>query len=645
MVDRLSKIEYIPAIQAILASDIKGRLHLFDLNLQLIRSSNVSTYTRKITSFVYDDRYVYTRNNKGTIAKWELVSLELISVHDEFAARENEWVREDEEPTISNARGIGIHGGFVYSNNGYGQLLKIDTESFDIAAISKSVDENSLIDFISAENEELHVIADKNGVVYLGRLDTLTFPQKIQIDGGNVHVVRYDRRHDRFIATQDYGLNEDYNVANGIITLDPRTLERQTYNFTRDDVEFIFFNSDYTEIYTGGFDGKLYVFDNEEKDLKLKRILGPFNHQITYATLASDNLIFVLLQSGETIGIDRFGKVSVRLDFDYTCHWSLEPHPGDSAQLYSPSGPGVFVFRVEDKPYNSVSVLAEHHFKYDFGLIFRLKVLQDGSFIALSRRNLAFKADRLGSIQWVVHLEDLPKHLAVNEAGTLALVTLDNGRLLELHTASGSKVREKNFAGPLYVAAYNGKQVLAGTKAGAFHILDGESWNVIDTHEFDGYPKRLRVKENYIELIGAPYGYLLLSKSDYSVIKQFEELLTNTREEGIVAASYAYVSSYGLQIGAYDFESGELIDLVEDLPDYVKGLYVLPSLSGEDLLLASGNGGFLFAYRLSEGRLIKVREFYFKNNTSIRQVRHSENGHSSGEVALGARQADPVSSR
>ena len=57
-----------------------------------------------------------------------------------------------------------------------------------------------------------------------------------------------------------------------------------------------------------------------------------------------------------------------------------------------------------------------------------------------------------------------------------------------------------------------------------------------------------------------------------TLTKMVGDLLYNTREESIRIDDYILISSYGHQIGVYNYENNQIVYLIERLPDYVKAI-------------------------------------------------------------------------
>ncbi|MBJ6362187.1 hypothetical protein ACFOQM_12875 [Paenibacillus sp. GCM10012307] len=610
--DRLSKILYVESMDLILTADIRGRIHYLDPDLNLIKSSPSTHANNMINAITFDNQYIFTKDITGLVGKWDLATLKPLDFHDAYPLREEKYLESlDEVPSPTLSRGIGTYKGKLYTNNGYAQFVVIDQESFEVLDILPRFNKDSFVDCVCTESPEVQIISENCGMVHMADFENLEFKENIAVDSGNVHIIRYDKRHDRFIATQDYGLDEDRNVKNGIVTLEKDTLEKKEYPFTTDDVEFLQFNEDYTEIYTGGFDGKLYVFDNQQKDLKLKAAVGPFEHQLIGGVYAKKHL-YLLMQSGEIIKTDNRGKILASGQFDYQCIWAIEPHPENDSILYISSGRNIDIISYQTAKFNNVKIEKIAHHQHAFGILLRVCPFPDGSYIAISKTYNVFKATKEGHVQWYKKLEDLPKHIAVDARFSSALIALDSGVLYELNTDNGTVIHKRQYKAPVYVTGYTEEYKAVGTKEGDLYVYN-TSFEQVGHLDLGGYPKRFIKSDNKYFIVGS-FGLAEIDFNNMKIEKVFYELLWNTKENGIKLGDFVFVINYGKQIGAFEYESGEMVDLIEPLYDFPKGLAGKVDHEGNKILLVGGNGGFINVYKIIEGSPIKVREFYLNSN-------------------------------
>ncbi|MEI4790576.1 hypothetical protein WAX46_09845 [Bacillus sp. FJAT-53060] len=614
MLIRPLRVDYVASKNYIITVDTQGVLHRLNDKLEVVKSSAAPLINTKVYCLTATDDYIYTRDYFGVLSKYCIETLKkLQTLHTEHYAL-SEKLLQNEEPSPSNARGIRVFGEFLYTTNGFGQIMKLNKESLVVEEIIEHPsNEKTFIDYFNVENAIEQIITDKEGNLFFGDLSKLEFNRKIKVDEGSVHVVRYDPKNNRYIATQDYGLENSYGIESGLAIIDPESLTFTSHPFTTDDVEFIFFDKHFTEIYTGGFDGKIYVFDNMTSSLKLKRTLGPFNHQISYGLMLNDDRILVLLQSGEMLIVDKYGNELEKLDFDYICYWDFV-NGESSNEFYAPNGKGITKFVVEEVNDSDIIIREKEKFVYNFGLIFKLVRVNSSRFVALSRKNLIFSFDENGYVLWSTNLEYLPKSISCCSNKQVAMVGLDNGIMQEIDLNNGRLLRRKNFDAAVTTSIFNGEDVVIGTSNDSLHFIDYVTFE--ESHKslnLKGYPKRIRLEGQYLVLTGGGFGYIEIDKDTYDINKKMVgDLLYNTREESIRIDDYISISSYGHQIGVYNYENSQIVYLIERLPDYVKAIKHYKGGNGENYLIIGGNNGFLQCYRVNkDGSLLLIKEYIF----------------------------------
>src|SRR5882762_8273199 len=113
--NRILRVVYAKERECLIASDVRGRVHKFDLDLNLIQSSPVVTYDRPVNSlFVYGE-YVFTKDRFGSIGKWDLDTLEPLDFYDGKLVCNRHDLQPDEVPSPTPNRGITCFNGRVYT--------------------------------------------------------------------------------------------------------------------------------------------------------------------------------------------------------------------------------------------------------------------------------------------------------------------------------------------------------------------------------------------------------------------------------------------------------------------------------------------------------------------------------------------------
>ncbi|WP_322924245.1 WD40 repeat domain-containing protein [Paenibacillus campi] len=616
MVSRINRMSYNQYENVILAGDTNGQVHKYDLDLNLIMSSPATGYSAKIICMTTNDKYVITKNKYGGLAKWDLKTLHPLDVLDEFYLRDEDDLMEDEEPSPSNARGINIYNGHIYCSNGYGQNLVVDIETFRVVEFRKTLTEGAFIDCVNVELPDLHAIGTTEGTVFLGDIEKNSFPVQIKADGGNIHVIKHDQRHDRFVATQDYGLGENANIQCGIVTFDKQGENVKNHSFTFDDVEDLAFDHDYKTLYAGGFDCYLYVFDNTYAEPSLKHVYGPFAHQIKNIVYLSEEQIYCLLQSGEIVQINAKGEIQTKNAFVTKCIWDMKPHPTKKDTFYCGKDDGVQIFSVKSDKHGVISMQSAPAIYHGFGLINAIRPLPDDSYIAISRTGKkVFRARPDGTLIWNRDVLGMPREVNLNQEYSKLLLCTDKGYVYELDVENGNEQAQFNFnSNPVFSTGYtsDGRRIV-GFKNGVMHVYDAQKQQLLATMELTDdmeYPKRwLGEKDGFHYIVGA-FGLLQLDLDAYEIKKQWLELIYNTKENAVIVDDYVYVLGYGEQMGVYHFETGEMVDLLEHFLDYPKAISTYRTEDGSDVLFVGGRGNYVNVYKLEGSQTLKIREYY-----------------------------------
>ncbi|MFD2169977.1 WD40 repeat domain-containing protein [Tumebacillus lipolyticus] len=611
--NRLLRVVYAESQNVLIASDVRGRIHKFDLALNLLQSSPAVTYDRPVNSLCLSDKYVFTKDRAGAIGKWDLATLQPLDFYDEVMICDRRDLFEDEEPSPSPNRGIAYLNGKVYTNNGYTQIVVLDAETFEVIDIRTSPSP-TFFDCICVGNPELHALSDVEGKLYIGNLETNEFPVQAQVDTNVVHGVVYDARHDRFWTTQDGGLGEDKLVRTGVTTIEKDGTGFQEYKISHEDNEFIQFDQDCRNLFVGGFNGKIFIFDNETKEFRLKRVIGPLDFQIIHAAIVSEDQIYALLQTGDLIQLDRRGVEVNRALFHNRCVWILEPHPDDESLLYAGTDEGVHLIRYGPGRFDTVHLEQLEKHVHGFGITKDVKPLPDGSYVGISRSGIAFQAERDGTIRWYRQVLGVPRGVALSAEYDRCMVATDEGTVWEFCTEDGSVLDRIPVGSPVYACAYalDGRRIVTADQHQMVHVYPPDSHERLGSIQFTLRLKRMmRGSAGEIYVTGGD-GMVELDLENYAIKKQFVKYLTNTKENGVYCEGHMYVGGYGYQVGTYRYEDGEMVDLQEYLPDFSKAFAARVPEDGIPILLVGGRSGYINAYRIYDGIPFKVREYYIR---------------------------------
>lgn len=608
--NRLLRILYDRERDRLVGTDVVGRIHALTPSLELERSSPVLPYNQPIYAVNLAGPYVVTRDRSGNLVKWDADSLDPIDTIDAAYFRDESSLLPGEEPSPAVARGLAVWNGIVYTNNGYVQLALVDLETFAVRSILPSISGDVMLEWICTDRPGLQAVSDKSGNLYLGSLETMDFPIHVVVDeGSNLHRIRYDERFDRFWVTQDSGEGEQRDVSNGVAIVQPDGTIEASVPFARDDVEFLELTDDCETAYSGGFDGYVHVFDNGERTPRTKALLGPFTHQISDGALAPDGTLFVLTQDGNLVALDRAGKQRAEAPFHPQCVWDIQESRLEPGTFYCATDDGVAIVRVENEPgLDSIRVSTVARHRLGFGFVRRVLPLSDGDYVGISRRQRVFRASSDGCLRWTRIVDGLPMTVSVSPDESRLIVSTDVGGL-EFDAAGGEIVERVSLGDvPLWASAYlpTGERVF-GTRNGRLAVLgaDGEVTREID---FGDYPKRMWATDGVLYVVGEN-GLREIDAAEMSVRKQwFGDVLNNTRENAVVTDGAVHMVAYGQQLGSYDYETGEMIGLVEDFQELPKGLALFRNDRGTQFLLVGSRGGGIRTLRIDERVPRPIRE-------------------------------------
>ncbi|MFD7256281.1 PQQ-binding-like beta-propeller repeat protein [Streptomyces sp. NPDC059874] len=619
--ERLTRIVNSPG-RGLLGADARGGLHWLDRDLNVLSSSNSSAPSQDpagdpVYAVTFVDDWIITRDKTGTISRWHADTLRLSDRLDAAATADTSLLLEGEQPAPTMLRGIGVWDGKLYTNNGYFQVVVIDLETFTIERITEWPHGYDMLEWFCTDAPGVHAVSDRSGRIHLGSLPELSFPTVVQVDTSNVHRVVYDARHNRLWALGDAGMGETHNITNGLITVGLDGTIGERFDYARNDVEGLVFSPDFSRVYTGGFDGELLIFDNTDPELRVAKRVGGFSHQIIDITIDEHGDVYTLTQDGEVTALTADGTVRARLGYERQCVWDLQPVPGDDRALLAATDDGTALLRlVEQVPGHPALVLTGQEFS-GLGFTRRLVTFDDG-WAGVFWPGTVRRVSGTGQVVWERQMPAISHTLSRSPDGSRLLVACNEGAI-ELDAATGEELsRIDDLPASAWASAYleDGSRLVA-TRNGVMsaYSADGEAtW----TTELGSYPKRLLVDGNRVRATGGG-GIKEFEVGQPKLGQRFTELLDNTGENCVIADGILVAITYGLQVAAYDHESGELLGLHEDLPDFPKGIASLRGQDGTTYVVIGGRGGFLRLYRLDRDRkdsvLTAVRDLWLPTST------------------------------
>ncbi|MER8011863.1 PQQ-binding-like beta-propeller repeat protein [Streptomyces sp. NPDC094149] len=600
--ERITRIVSLPG-RGLLACDVRGGLHRLDHDLTPRRSSGLPAVAQDpagcpVYGVALAGDWIITRDKTGTICRWHADTLRLADRLDARTTADRSLLLEGEQPSPTMLRGIGVWNGKAYVDNGYFQVVVLDVETFAVERIVPWPHGYDMLEWFCTDAPGVHAVADRHGCVHLGSLEEWSFPTTVRVDTSNVHRVVYDARHHRFWAIGDAGIGDTHNVSNGVVTIGLDGTVDQRMHFARNDVEGLVFSPDFTTAYIGGFDGELLLFDNTTPELTVRKRVTGFSHQIIDVTIDEEGRVYTLTQDGEITALSPEGEVLHRLDFSRQCVWDLRPLPGDPTTVLAATDDGTAVVRLDTRGEHArLGLVDEYHGAPGFAR--RAEPCGDDR-VAIFWPDTVRRFTPDGTIVWEARLPGIVHTVSVSPDHSRVLVACNAGGF-EFDAADGRQLLHVDgLPASAWASAYlpDGRRVL-GCRTGRLAAYD-ESGRVSWGTELESYPKRLLVDGDRLRVTGGG-GVKELVVGEDKPRRQFVELLDNTAENCALIDGTLCVVTYGMQIAAYDHDSGELLALHEDLPDFPKGMTALRGDDGRAYVVVGGRGGYLRLYRLDRG--------------------------------------------
>ncbi|MGW5335996.1 outer membrane protein assembly factor BamB family protein [Streptomyces bauhiniae] len=623
--ERITRIVSLPG-RGILACDVRGGLHLLDQNLTLRRSSGVPALAQDpagspVYGVALAGDWIITRDKTGTLCRWHADTLRLTDRLDARATADRSLLLEGEQPSPTMLRGIGLWNGKAYVDNGYFQVVVLDIETFAVERIVRWPHGYDMLEWFCTDAPGVHAVADRHGRVHLGSLEEWLFPTTVRIDTSNVHRVVYDARHRRFWAIGDAGLDESRNVSNGVVTLGLDGTVDQHMNFARNDVEGLVFSPDFATAYIGGFDGELLLFDNTTPELRVRKRVPGFSHQIIDITTDEQGRVYTLTQDGEITALSADGGLLHRLDFARQCVWDLRPLPGDDAAVLAATDDGTAVVRLDTRSEHARLDLVDTFHGLP-GFARRAEPCGEDR-VAIFWPDGVRRFTSEGTTVWEVRLPGIVHTVSVSPDCGRVLVACNAGGF-EFDAVTGDQLLHipvDQLPAGAWASAYlsDGRRVI-GCRTGRLAAYD-DTGRVTWEMELESYPKRLLAAGDRLRVTGGG-GVKEVVVGEDKPQRQFVELLDNTAENCTLIDGTLCVVTYGMQIAAYDHGSGELLALHEDLPDFPKGMTALRGADGRAYVVVGGRGGYLRLYRLDrrgDGPVLTVlRDLWLPRSSGAR---------------------------
>lgn len=598
MKGRILHVNYNPHKACLYAGDNRGTLFQLGKTLKIEAFCTKPLHSRGLHVLQSHKNKIIARDTVGNIISWNAdhMSLEQFIVSEHLSTE----ATQEKQPMPVPSSALAIWNDKFLTINACGHIIVLDQD----LALEQLYDFNSeaFSESINVETN-LHLVGDCAGNIWFGSFDEGVFVKKMRTNYGNVHVIRYDHRHERFWSTTD--------TFGGIFIFDKNGTVLHKIRMTVDDVEWLVFNEDCTKAYIACFDHYLYVYDNTQTTPSLVRKIGPFKFQLKQVLYVDVNHIYVLLESGEVYHLNGENYQIENQAFGTNCIWGIDKDPNHQQEFYCALESGQVAkvkveFSAMHSPQSKFLFVSKD---FAFGRIRRVLPLANNMFLAITTAGVVFKADLHNHIEWKVALNGICRDIDINQSGTECIVGNEAGELVCIAIDTGKILWMRNLKFPIYSVCYD---YLGGIYVGErtlsdlmeedsvwLYIFDADEGKLLDKLDIAGYCKRMRRLPNGRLLINGngAIGAQIIDMKTRKILCSFNEWLLNTTENAIVVDDYLYALTYGYQINTYCISKGEIIDSQMTPEDYPKAIVCIDL--NDKKILAVGGRTFLSLYDIT----------------------------------------------
>lgn len=568
--------------RCLFASTNRGTIQKFDSNLKLLASSDPIYNLNSVYVIRHNDDYIYGREITGQLARWRKDTLQLDQIVDLTA-----WNPPDSADVPNVSHGLFLIDESIYVSMPQGGLGKFDKDLKFIGLSNYKT--AALIESISVDHPEKHFAVDFSGNLYEGRIDG-DMSVASRVAHGATHQILFDRRHRRYWVTDD--------MHCGLALFNPDSPQNfQRIFLSNDDVEWMSFNEDQSELLVACFDRYVYSIKNEPAPQISGRI-GPLKYQVKQVIWAEDALAFALTEAGE---IYRLNPSTLQIEEPIhkgtNAVWDLKK-ASDGSILAAFEDGSIKRFAVERE---NLHLLAEKNLGH--GMIRRLAAADDKIF-SLSVKGIVECLNSSLDTVWTARLQPLLRDFHL--ANSNLIVCGENGDLTLLEAQTGSTLWQRNFSAPLWTVTVtpDGDEFIAASRVCNRCDQDSESsgepakiyiGRISDGEILREIPIRGNIKKmSWLDrktLLINGNGVIatsLVRWPEWEIEKKWADWQLNTCEAAIVLNDMVFTTTYGFQLNTYSF-SGKIIESAFPFEDYATSL--LPV--GPKAFLAAGRGAFI----------------------------------------------------
>jgi hypothetical protein len=576
--------------QCLFASTNRGLIQRLDLSMNIIATSNPVYNLNNLYVIIIDETYIYARDIAGRLARWRKDNLKLDTIIDLTA-----WSAPDEADVPNVSHGLFFHDESIYVSMPNGRIGRFRQSDLKFLGLSE-YRPHALIECFELTGPAGHFAVDFSGYLYQGDVNGSMAPVS-RIANGACHQIIYDRRHDRYWVTDDYHCSLSLFRA-----ADLKNFER--YPITNDDVEWMAFNADQSELLVACFDRYVYRIRNEAQPTVINRI-GPLKYQVNHVIWPSENLAYAMTESGEIYRINPQTGEMEKGPSGTNCVWDIRR-----------TDDGAFLVAFEDGWLRRVRVDGTNlkiEVERDLGLGMVRRVLPIGDdCVALTTGGHVMRLDQDMSMKWIVEARPLLRDLA-RGAGRL-LFCSESGELACLDESDGRAIWRRNLNLALwsvtidpsgttyYVTSRLCERGDQGTessgKPAVIVVGSMDSGAELRRHTLFGNIKRMQWLDDQRMLINGngQVATSLVRAEDFTIERRWEQWQLNTCEATLVHNAKLYTTTYGYQLNTFGY-SGEILESAFPFEDYATSLASVD----DSHILAGGRGAFLSLFTLREG--------------------------------------------
>lgn len=586
------------------ASTNRGTILQFNFDLQLLRESKPIYGINSLYVLKADQSHLYARDITGKLVRWTKADLELDQIVDLA-----HWTPEDEANTPNVSHGLFLNEDFVYVSMPHGPLGKFTKRDLEFVKFSDYMPK-ALIESIYFNNDGDDFAVDFAGYLYRGNIDEEMKPVS-RVAHGASHQIHYCTKHKRFWVTDD--------IHCGIALFSEHETDQfQRIDLTVDDVEWMAFAPDHSEVLVACFDRFVYRLSNTEQPQVLAR-LGPLNYQVKQVIWISKDIAFALTESGD---IYKINPVENQVERGYQGNnaiWDIKKcsiHP-DQYWLAFEDG---FIRKIKVNGLRIETLLEKN---LGFGMIRRLAPDLNGNVYFLAVHGVVGRLNDQMEITWTAPISPLGRDL--NLQGSNLICCSESGEVILFDTDLGCVKWSLSLDGPAWAVSLSpdGKRFYVGQR-----LCNRGDKGVPSTHkpadlvigfvESGKIEKKYSVKGNIKRLTWIDQDHLILNgngevfttivhKDHFKPISVYSDWQLNTCESVLLTDKYLHTTTYGFQLNTYS-RDGTILDSDFPFEDYATCLISL----GQDRFMAGGRGAFLALFYLKGELPHKVKTVRFK---------------------------------